>query len=709
MTLNSSKSIHHKNKTLFRAPFSFGKGAVEWLFIGILLLKIAQKKERKTATFVAPHFFALFAFNFVGLAFLGAGGSLTAQSVVSPPVSILLLRYDWESNPTLGKQPLPKKGEVNPTFFRQYTHKIEHFYDLNENLRALELYHQSVYLTDNEAMARYSRIYLPLQEGELLKLKARFISAEGQVKELPLDAIKELQFEASQAMKVFAIEGAEIGGQLEFFYLIERENLVCGYHQIPENAFIENYTFEIISPQEVVFEAKAYQNFPAIATFYDELENKNILRAQAQNLQTQSVGFAALPRVHHKISHYADMQAQSIFTWNDLATSIVKHIYQEREGENRGNLRLLLQQILPLEAQSRQKGSLPIAIRSIENYIKTYIRKEERHEGQYSHLGYILEQGVANELGLVRLFALLLEEAKIDYRLVMTSDKRYYELDEHFPSWDFLQHYLFYFPQEEAFLSPTESHFRYGLVPAYLTGQKGIFIQKVAMGQNWAGRSFVQFIPPMDKNLVRSIYHVNFDKQLQNTSLNLKCQLVGYKAAALQAQYAQNDTPERHIARHFEIATQNRQTNVLQISHINTFVSTYFQATDSFSIEGVLHSSSLLEQASDAYLFNVGALLQMQAQQPDKQYPEAFYTVIEFEIPEGYAVRNIEDLRKNVWAVEKDRMQCLFRTDFIALGRKIRLEVQEYYKAEVSERERNRIYEAARSFENTTLVFKKIK
>ncbi|WP_161626134.1 DUF3857 domain-containing protein [Hugenholtzia roseola] len=696
-----------KNTASFAPPFSFGKGAIQWLMVGILVLKTIQRQnqQRKVASFSDYPFLA-----FLGFTLLGIPADLLAQSLVSPPpASILLLRYDWESNPTINKQPIPRKGEVNPTFFRQYTHKIEHFYDLNENLRVLELYHQSVYLTDNEALARYSQIYLPLQEGELLKLKARFISAEGQVKELPFEAIKELQFEASQAMKVFAIEGAELGGELEFFYLIERENMVCGYHQIPENAVIENYTFEIISPQEVVFEAKAYQQFPSITAFYDELENKNILQAQARHLQTQHLDFAALPRVHHKISHYADMQAQSIFTWNDLSTSIVKHVYLEREGENKAHLRDLLQQILPTEAQNRQKGSLPIAIRSIENYIKTYIRKEERYENEYSHLAYILEQGVANELGLVRLFALLLEEAKIDYRLVMTSDKRFYELDEHFPSWDFLQHYLFYFPQEDAFLSPTEPHFRYGLVPAYLTGQKGIFMQKVAMGQNWAGRSFVQLIPHTDKNLVRSLYQVSFDKKNQTTHLNLKCQLVGYKAADLQAQYAQSDTPEKYIARHFEIATQNRQTDILHISQVNTFASTYFQATDSFSIEGALHSPSLLEQASDTYLFNVGSLLQMQAQQPDKLYPESFYTVIEFEIPENYAIRNIEDLRKNVWAVEKDRMQCLFRTDFIAIGRKIRLEIQEYYKADVSERERNRIYEAARSFENTVLVFKKTK
>ena len=109
-----------------------------------------------------------------------------------------------------------------------------------------------------------------------------------------------------------------------------------------------------------------------------------------------------------------------------------------------------------------------------------------------------------------------------------------------------------------------------------------------------------------------------------------------------------------------------------------------------FIVNSVITSESLLEEAGDSYIFQVGKVIGTQSElyQETKrvnpilmQYPNHYDYEIVVTIPDGYDVEGLESLIiKKELLDEEGNQKCKFESNYTLDGNKLTIIIQEFYK-----------------------------
>jgi len=142
----------------------------------------------------------------------------------------------------------------------------------NDFFEEIFVFHKKIKVESHQAVDEQNKIYIPVKDViEIVKIEARFIAASGKITDLKSESIKEVEnLENKGAFKVFAIEGAEVGGQIEYFYILRRKLTSNGgiYIQddVPKGDVVVIYTY----PSKLIFLIKSYNKFPDFVLTSDE-------------------------------------------------------------------------------------------------------------------------------------------------------------------------------------------------------------------------------------------------------------------------------------------------------------------------------------------------------------------------------------------------------------------------------------------------------
>lgn len=634
-----------------------------------------------------------------------------------------LFNYDWEISPIPSKLSVEENKEQ--AIFQKYHYALEYFYDEKGDFKVWELTHHIVKINSENTLKQYNKVFVPLQNGEkLVTLKARSIQTDGKITEIDLSQIRQIEengFFASSTR--FPIEGAQVGSDIEYFYVIEHSASLSGHYMYPANILLKNVSFELITPANILFASKSYNGLPQAKQQSDAM-GRNLLSISADKIHASSsksiLGEGNLMRLHYRFSHVLADEKYADNSWQNIANQLASVVYPLNLKDENRRINSILQEL------SADKASLQPQeqkIKAIEDYIKNHIRIDENISHDSYSLLASLETGMSDSYGVLRLFAAFFQNAGIDHRLVGTSDKKYFSFDENFPSWDFIHAYLFYFPSLKSYLMPTEISYRYGYIPYSLINNKGIFVKPpVILGEDIVAYSDIRtinFVP--SQSHTNTYYKVSFEDELSTTKINLKRELTGYSAIDYHAYYYLSDEPEKAVAGRFDIRAGEQA--IPERVDITTIESHYYDTEtirmDLFKVEGKISSNTLVEQANETYLFKLGSLLDAhpksytQKGNVEKGYPEEFKTIIEIEIPEGYYIRNFEALKKQIWNVEMGQMLMHFKTEAIIKNGVLTVEITEFYRDGVQTKEQlaafERINSASVNFSNAVVMIQKMK
>ncbi|PIY07726.1 MAG: hypothetical protein COZ18_15950 [Flexibacter sp. CG_4_10_14_3_um_filter_32_15] len=634
-----------------------------------------------------------------------------------------LLNYDWEISPIPSK--LSTEEDKEQAVFQKYHYALEYFYDEKGDFKVWELTHHIVKINSENTLKQYNKVFVPLQNGEkLVSLKARSIHTDGKTIEIDLAQIRKIEengFFASSTR--FPIEGAQVGSDIEYFYVIERSASLSGHYMYPANILLKNVSFELITPANILFVSKSYNGLPQAKQQSDAM-GRNLLSISADKIHTSSsksiLGEGNLMRLHYRFSHVLADEKYADNSWENIANQLASVVYPLSLKDENRRINSILQE---LHADKTSLLPQEQKIKAIEDYIKNNIRIDENINHDSYSLLTSLETGMSDSYGVLRLFGAFFQNAEIDHRLVGTSDKKYFSFDESFPSWDFIHAYLFYFPSLKSYLMPTEVSYRYGYIPYSLINNKGIFVKPpVIIGEDIVAYSDIRtinFVP--SQSHTNTNYKVSFEDDLSTTKINLKRELTGYAAIDYHAYYYLSDEPEKAVAGRFDIRAAEQA--IPERVDITTIENHYYDAEtvrmDLFKVEGKISSNTLVEQANETYLFKLGSLLDAhpksytQKGNVEKGYPEEFKTIIEIEIPEGYYIRNFEALKKQVWNVEMGQMLMHFKTEAILKNGILTVEITEFYRDGIQTKEQlaafERINSASVNFSNAVVMIQKMK
>lgn len=624
-------------------------------------------------------------------------------------------RYEWETERS--RYRLSETDILlSELILKQHT-QYEYVLEDNQFL-VYSTIHRIVYVNNNEAIQKNNRIVISMTNTlELMDLRARAISKDGRTVFFDKSNLKELkQEESGKAFKIFAIEGVELGSEIEYFFTRKMSANIFDRVFMQFDVPVKENSLMVTCPRHLKFDFKSYFNFPEVKE--EERGGLNVYRTSMREvpaLKEEAFSYfsANRKRVDFKLAYNTARSDARLYTWDEAARTFYKMLMTVSKDDVKA-LDKFVKTI-----NDDPSAALETRIKHIEDKIKSGIQiNKEGHGESLSGIASILKYKVASHQGMTRLFVNVFDRLKILCHPVVTCSREEIKFDGSFDSWAFLDDYVLFFPDTKGFLEPYAFELRYPLIQPDFTAQQGLFIEPYGDGEDRSALSSIGIIPPADYtiNIDNLDIDVTFNEDLTLNNIRQKREFGGYNAAFF--------TP------YYDLMSADQRTGMIEgiikqtapDASIKTWKANPVAGTlaNNFVVDVDFQSGHFLERAGQRILFKVGELIGGQIEMyrdnertttVENEYNRKYDRLIRVKIPEGYQIKNLDDLKVNITYQDRDLMPFIFKSDYSMKGNVLEISVTEFYKeiyAPLSRYEDFRkVVNAAADFNKITLVLEK--
>lgn len=636
-------------------------------------------------------------------------------SVIGFSQNLEYINYNWDENIDISKY----KIDLNEDLKSYKEHHQKEFYLENDSFLQIDLTHKLIWLNSDEAIENYNKVYLPYDNtSELVLSKARVIKANGDVLELSEDKILTAKDEETKReYKYYAVEGIEKGCFVEFIYAIKKIASYKGSKLVLQDNYAKhNISFELFAPSDFYFEflTEDLPNIELDKEFKNEKKNKWFFEnVNIDPLLEESMApYDALKKaIVYKLDRTNFKAGDGISSYDTFAQGVFKIYYGDLTKKDSKVLKKIISNF-KLKGLSKEDK-----IRLVENYIKKeYFIKKDYGIRPFKE---ILDTKSANAYEIVRLFIQMCEVLEIKTELVFTSNRYDVRFHPTFEATNFLQEFMLYFPEVKKYTSPSRTADRLGFPLFSYMANYGLFIKKIELNGLKTAVAKVKYIKPLssDKSIAAIDAKVSFDEDFSTSKIDLKRTMSGYKAYYYQP-YIHFITDEKKKELVDDILKfYGEDVKVLDYELQNTKPEDY--GLKPLIISGHITYDGLITKAGNKYIFKIGDLIgpQMEMYQvAERQLPlESYHNKkylrrIEVEIPEGYHVKNLEDLNIEEYFTEENKSNT-FVSSYKIEGNKLIVDIEENYDQILIEakdfEDYKKVINAAADFNKINVVFVK--
>ena len=619
--------------------------------------------------------------------------------------------YNWETNPSY--QIIGSDNDMVAIKDKVVTE----FYFEDQNLTEYYLEHKILWLNSDDRIEEYNKIYLPFSNNASLQVsKARVIKKTGEVIELDESKILSAENEESgRKYNYFALEGIEKGSIVEYYYVVKRRPKYQGARVDIQNDYNkQTVEFDLYAPANLLFTFKSF-NLTSTVTKDETSSEKMHWQLAVKDVvgvdkEEQSPYRAALGFVMYKL-HQNTYNNSIITSYNEVAQNLFAFYYPVYNEEETKLIHKFAKNIKIEEDESEENKA-----RIVDLYIKENIYISENDSENLKKLTNVLDTKTANETGIVKLYVALFQKFNITHEMVLTSNRLKLKFDKEFEATNFLQEFLFYFPASKKYLSPSKFGTRFGFPPPYFMDNYGLFVTGYDIDGKRKAFSEVKYIEgiPASSSKDEMFIEVHFNKEdFTKYTISLERKLHGYYAMNIQP-FMNLIQPNRKNEVIDESFAQNtdKDAKVLKRELINEDPSLF--GVKPFVVKFDISSEYFVEKAGNKYLFKLGDIIgpQMEMYQEKKrilpleaEFNRSYYRTIKINIPEGYQISNLEDIKiKNSYAT-KDKELFIFDSYYTLEGNVLTVTADEHYRESIVAQE---IYDAYRTVINSAADFNKV-
>jgi len=568
-----------------------------------------------------------------------------------------------------------------------------------------------MYVNDESIIDKLNKIYIPVSSPQdLVTLKCRITRPDGKTTELYKGDMKTVNEDGDDYF-ILALEGVEKKCIIEYYYLRRTRITYYNSESINNKYLVKKYTSQMISPENLVFVSKTYNNMPAAKDTV--IDNRNFHSFNLLNLEPvaderYTTNYEKLMRYEIKLDHNKNRSSQKLFTYSDIAKNLITGYYTMEPGDEKAVKKVFKKLKLDKLATTDEK------VFAIESFIKNDVA-QINYDGPGS-LSLLLSKNVLTSAYQNKLFVLLLTKAGIDYEVLSTSYKNNHPFDPEFESYAMLDETIFYIPETKKFLLMDNLVCRYGEIPAALLGQKGLFIKPVKLGESMSALNSIKDLPPIDGSLNYDNLEVNitFNPTDEKTLLGIKRTLGGYSAQNWRPYYHYYEGEKKQATLEESVKIGFDKAKVTNPSAQNHDMKDFNAYNKPYIVTGTLEVSELTEKAGSNFVFKIGNCIGPQAElyQEEKRkydiydgYPHSYKRVLTFTLPEGYTLQGAEKLNMNVELKEGDKVTAFFKSEYKLEGRVLTVTIYESYDKEFYSKD---VFEGYRKVINAAADFNKI-
>lgn len=629
--------------------------------------------------------------------------------------------YDWNEIPQVE---LTEDEKLLPELILQFHQVYDYIYESEEkNLVLYKTLHQKVLANNAASIEKHNKIYISMNDVlEIKELKARTISPDGKIVELDKSNIKELKDEEGQGYQIFAIEGAQEGGIIEYYYTLKLQPSLFGRIISQFSSPVKSASLSFYMPENLFFAFKSYNNFPEMEKMEKGKDQEyNYYFVSAQDIpalfnEAFSSHVNNKMRVEYKLNYNRLQGSKKVYSWANAATSIYNSIYNLQKSESRALDKIF--KTIDLSAAPDERAK----IFAIEDVVKSNYYIQDSYDAQLSQLDFIQKNKFANKRGIARLMANLYKTAGINHELIITTGRDGVKFDKDFETYAFLNEYLIYFPGEQLYISPSSMELRYGLIPASLMATYGLHIKNVKLTDFTFPVGDIKYIPAQDytHNYDNLTIDVDFDADFNHILVNLQRDFYGYSAAYQRIAFMYLEDDKKKAAQQDLVKYIAQDAAIEELTFENTAVNLE-NADKPLVLKTTFTSASFIERAGNDIIFNIGKIIGQQSElyqenerttDVENDFNRGYLRKISVNIPEGYKISNPDDLNLDFKVEEEGKIIYKFVSEYEIKGNVLQIEIDEfydriYYPAEKFEAFRS-VINAAADFNKISLILQKL-
>ncbi len=619
--------------------------------------------------------------------------------------------YDWKENPKLHDLTSAELKLASVGILEKYI--VEYQQSMfSQNLNSYETTHTITRVNNEKGISKHNTVYVPMRNvKKVIDIKARTINADGKITLLNKDNIKEVNnVEKYGDFKIFAIEGVEKNSEIEVLYTVEKEYDMHGTETLQSNYFIKKAQFLFITG-DLNARVKAYRTETAFETI--TVEGKLAKLLTLKDLPAMIEEEYATPNANKIAVVYQcfpkDQNITQEMFWNNVVTNVGSRFFPEEESSLiKSDIDNLIDE--GLDKTTFEKASL------IDNFIKSNFTIVKNNNAELTDLEYILKNRTSSDYGIMKVYTHFLKALDIEFEIVITANRFTYKFDPDFFTPNMLRDFLIYLPTEEKYIAPDRIEYRVGEAPFQILGNYGLFITE-------SFEYYFSEIIQSDPNYSRIVRNTNitFDTEMEKVTLKQYQEHTGHWAVTSKA--ILNLSTEQGIKEYEDYLTSSGiEDKVVKSLETENIDMNSLEYNLPFIIKSTIISESLLEEAGESYIFQIGKVIGTQSElyqeiervNPiEMQYPNQYDYDIKIHIPEGYTAEGLEVLNiyKSFKSVTGEKI-CKFESSYKLEGNTIVITIQEFYKSNEynvnSYNEFRSVINAASDFNKTSILFKAV-
>ena len=626
----------------------------------------------------------------------------------------------WEEKPVYHKLNSKYATESAVTILDR--RRIEYI-DEKSGQSVYKTLHRLVQVHDDKGIEMFNRIYLGVSDNaDIVDIKARTLTPGGQIKELDRSNIKDLKESDGNTYKIFAVEGLEKGSEVEYYYTYKRPAYYFGREMLQTNTPVLDVSVQIVAPARLSFECKTYNT--AGKPIDTTIEDKHITSLHLTNLnaviddEKYANVRANIQRVEFKLSYnLSRSETERVFTWDELAKRIYEIYTVTTDKENKKVESFVKDNNWNKLAAPKEK------IVAVENYIKKNFAAREDVDGEDAeNLEKVIKNKVTSFAGMVRLYAAIFKNLDVEFQLVLTGDRSEFSIDKNFEFWNNAENHLFYFPSLKKFMAPTRIETRFPWIYYNWGGTNGLFCKSTTIGNSTTAIAEIKQVPLEDyTNTVSNIEAtVSINPSADTANINIKQIHSGYEASVFKASFTfgSNEDQKAFLKELIKFGTNSE--HVVNTKLENTDLESSAE-NKPFILNATVKASELVERAGNKILVKIGDVIGPQVEMYQEkarqlpieiEFPHILERKINFIIPNGYRVKNLDDLKLDNVYKENGELTMGFVSSYSVEGNVVKIHIMEEYRRityPISQYEEfKKIINTAADFNKITLVLEKI-
>ncbi|PWT70732.1 MAG: hypothetical protein C5B59_20225 [Bacteroidetes bacterium] len=646
---------------------------------------------------------------------------LTSQLILFaqiPPIE----KEQWDGKPVMHQ--ISSKYANEPAVVLLDKRRVEFIDDPKNEVLEYYTQHRIIHINDDHGIEYFNKVYIHFNESsDVVDVHARTILPNGKIIEFDNNTMKDIRQEDGNQYKIFALEGLEKGCEVEYYYTSIIETSYFGREIFQTRIPVMASILELVYPSRLVFETKLYNCQSRVDTDSTKA-GKTIFRCNTREIpgadeEKYSSYESNLSRMEYKLSYNnATHAGERLFTWNDLAKKIFADYSFCTDKENKSVLEMIKSNGWAKLSEDESK------IMAAENYIKkNFMFKQDYKSGQGNDIEQMIKTKIAGTKGIIRLYGAVFRNLDINFQFVLAADRNNYVIDKTFENWDNCDYPLLYFPKQNKYMAPTRADFRYPLIFPSWGAANALFCKGILIGNHSTAIAEVHPIPLEDYQKSYDNVESNIELAENQDSLNIDLKLIfgGYAAAYYREgfNYATADQINGIMK---ELVKNMTGSEKIISSDLQNVEFESENLSKPFIIHAKVKSADMVERAGNKILVKIGQAIGQQVEMYQEkprmtpvsiEYPHFEARKIQLTIPDGYTIKNLNDLKMEQVYEENGERTMGFSSNFEQKGNTITVTIMEDYRKTyypVSQFEEfKKIINASSDFNKVVLVLEKAK